>query len=190
MFTLKKKWFIITLVGLFLIALTGSVFAWSGKADVGGKPDEFSPNGQKGYYIWQDKNGFHIWTTTPGEEHVFSGVIRTDGTLFNIKGHNLERGDYLRKDSDIQGKSWFDGRRDRNGGNHVVFGGRELNYENNQIRFKFETTGGSDGLNFRITDANYIDFDLYIDGHPISRKDIQIGENSWHPQSHRFRLSQ
>lgn len=187
---MKKKWFITTLVGLFLIALTGSVFAWSGKADVSGKPDEFSPNGQKGYYIWQDGSGFHIWTTTRGQEHVFSGVIRTDGTLFNIKGHNLERGDYLRNDSNLQGKSWFDSHQGRNGGNRIFFGGRELNYGDNQIRFKFETTGGSDGLNFRIKDARYIDFDLYIDGHPINRKQIHIGEESWHPQSYRFRLSQ
>jgi len=185
---MKKSWLIFAMVSVFLIGLTGNVFAWSGKTDVSGKPDEFSPNGQKGYYIWQDDNGFHIWTTTRDQEHIFSGVIRTDGTLFNIKGHNLERGDYLKKNSDIQGRPWFDGQRGRNGEKHVAFGGRELNYENDQIRFKFATTGGSDGLNFRIRDAHYIDFDLYIDGHPINRKGIYIGEESWHPQSNRFRL--
>lgn len=58
------------------------------------------------------------------------------------------------------------------------------------MRFKFETAGGSDGLNFRINDANYVDFDLYIDGHPINHKKIHIGESSWHPYSHSFRIYQ
>ena len=188
MFNLKKKWLITTLVGLFLIALTGSVFAWSGKADVSGKPDDFSPSGHMGYYIWQDDDGFHIWTTTRGEEHVFSGVIRTDGRLFNVRGHRLEQGDSFKTYEDVKGNSWFDGH-GRNKGNRFSAGGRDVNYENDQIRFKFNTTGGSDGLNFRIQNANFVDFDLYIDGHPINRRAIHIGESGWHPYSHNFRMN-
>jgi len=86
----KKQWLSVVLVGFFLIALTGSALAWSGKADVDGKPVQFSPGGPKGYYIWQDDHGFHIWTTTRGEEHVFSGVIRTDGRIYHVRGHRLE----------------------------------------------------------------------------------------------------
>lgn len=186
---MKKKWFSAILVGLFIIALTGSAFAWSGKADVSGKPDEFSPNGRAGYYIWQDRNGFHIWITTRGERHVFSGVIRTDGNLFNVRGHNLEQGDSVRDYGEVQGRSWFDGR-DRNRGNRFTIGGRDIHFENDKMNFRFNTTGGSDGLNFRISNANYVEFDLYIDGHPISRKKIHIGEESWNPQSHKFRFYQ
>lgn len=188
MFKLKKKWLITSLVGLFLIALTGSVFAWSGKADVGGKPDDFSVNGHMGYYIWQDDDGFHIWTTTRGEEHVFSGVIRTDGRLFKIKGHRLEEGDSFKKYGDVKENSWFNGH-DRSEGKRFFGGGRDVNYDNEQIRFKFNTTGGSDGLNFRINDANYVEFDLYMDGRPINRKAIHIGDEGWRPISNKFRIN-
>lgn len=169
--------------------LSSSVFAWSGKADISGKPDDFSPNGHKGYYIWQDDHGFHIWTTTRGETHVFSGVIRTDGNISNVKGQRLEEGDSFRTYSENQRKPWLE-LFDRNRGNHFAFGGREVNLERNELRFKFDTTGGSDGVNFRVNDAKYIDFDLYVDGRPIHRKEIYISESGWHPYSHNFRISQ
>lgn len=183
---MKKKWFSAILVGLFIVALTGSAFAWSGKADISGKPDELSSYGQEGYYIWQDNNGFHIWTTTRGEEHVFSGVIRTDGDFFHIRGHRLEQGDSFKDYSEVQGRTWFDAQ-GKNRGNRFSIGGREVSHEGDKIRFKFETTGGSDGINFRVSNANFVAFDLYIDGHPINRKKINIGEESWHPQSPSFR---
>ncbi len=186
-FVLKKRWLITSLVGLFLIALSGSVFAWSGNADVSGKPDEFTPSGSTGYYIWQDDRGFHIWTTTPNVAHVFTGVIHTDGVIFNIKGHNLERGDSVRTDEDFRRRSWTNGHAR---GNRLVFGGRELSYEKDQIRFKFDTTGGSDGLNFQLRNARYIDFELFVDGHPVNRKNIHIGQSSWQPLSFKFRLNQ
>ena len=186
---MKKKWFSAILVGLFILALTGSAFAWSGKADISGKPDEFSPNGREGYYIWQDNSGFHIWTTTRGERHVFSGVIRTDGKLSRVKGHSLEQGDSFKDYSELQGRYWFDSQ-EKNRGNRFSTGGREVNQENDKLNFKFNTTGGSDGLNFRVSNARFVDFDLYIDGRPIQRKKIHIGEDSWHPQSHNFRFYQ
>jgi hypothetical protein len=36
---------------------------------------------------------------------------------------------------------------------------------------------GPDGLNFRIKDASYVDFDLFVDGHPIPHREIHIGGN-------------
>lgn len=171
-----------------MIVLTGSVFAWSGKADVSGKPDDFSSRSRAGYYIWQDDDGFHIWTTARGAEHVFSGVIRTDGNLFNVRGHRLEGGDSFKKYDDIREKSWFDDRNKSKGKGFSAFG-RHVDYDKDQIRFKFETTSGSEGLNFRINNADYIEFDLYIDGYPINRKAIHIGENGWHPNSNKFRIN-
>lgn len=186
---MKKKWLISMVIGLFLITLTGSAFAWSGRADAEGKPDQFYPGGARGYYIWQDEHGFHIWTTTHGEQHVFSGTIYTDGKLYHVRGHHLEDGDSFHVYSDIQENFWFKFTEGDNG-NHFSFGGREVNLENDKIHFKFDTAGGSDGLNFRIRDAHYIDFDLFVDGHPIPHREIHISDVGWHPESHHFRLYQ
>lgn len=186
---MRKKWLSLVLVGLFLIALTGSAFAWAGKADVNGKPVQFYPGGPKGYYIWQDENGFHIWTTTRGEEHVFSGVIQTDGKIFHVRGHRLEDGDSFNVYGDIQERSWF--RFSEGDGNtRFAVGGREVTLEQDKIHFKFENAGGSDGLNFRIKDATYIDFVLLIDGRPIHSREIHISDSGWHPEGHHFRLYQ
>lgn len=184
---MKKKWLIITLVGLFIMSFTGSVFAWSGSANIEGKPDQFQINRAKGYYIWQDEKGFHIWTTTRSEEHTFTGVIRTNGEFLHVKGQNLERGDSFKVNSDDQGRPWFKSS-DNKGKHFFSFGGREMDYENDKIQFKFATTGGMDGINFQVKDASFIDFDLYMDGRPISRKEIYISDSGWHPQSHKFRL--
>lgn len=184
---MKKKGLIVTLVMLFLVALTGSVFAWSGKADVSGKPDEFSQRDKTGYYVWQDNEGFHIWTTTRGEGHIFSGIIRTNGKLSNIRGSSLEKADSFKK-TDHKENSWFDGDR-RNHGNRFAVGRHDVKYEKDQIRFKFDTDGTADGLNFRVNGADYVEFDLYMDGHPINHRAIHIGEESWHPYSNNFRIS-
>jgi len=184
---MKKQWLVLAMVSLFLIALTGSAFAWSGRADVEGKPTQFNLGGSKGYYIWQDDHGFHIWTATRGEQHVFSGTIHTDGIFEHVRGHHLEEGDSFNTYGDIKERSWF---RFSEGDNapRFSFGGREVGVERNKINFKFDNSGGSDGLNFRIRDAHYIDFDLFIDGHRIPRRDIFISNNGWHPYSHQFRF--
>lgn len=186
---MKKKGLIFALVGIFLIALTGSAFAWSGRADIGGKPEQFYPGGHIGYYIWQDEHGFHIWTTTRGVEHVFSGSIRTDGRLEHVRGHRLDDGDSFNVYGDVQERSWFKFSEGDNG-RFFSLSGREVNLENDKIHFKFDNAGGSDGLNFRIRDAHFIDFDLFVDGHPISHRDIFISNNGWHPMDHHFRLDQ
>lgn len=177
---MKKKMLII--LGLLLISLSGSAFAWSGKADAEGKPSKLALGIQSGYFIWQDDNGFHVWTATHNEAHVFTGTIRTDGDFAHVKGHRLENGDSFKVDDD----GWF--RDNGNGKRHFEHRGRLLNLDRDKIQFKLETARGSDGLDFNIRGASYIDFDLYIDGKQVSKKDIHISDMGWHPQSHQFRL--
>jgi hypothetical protein len=182
-----KKWLILSLVAMFLITITGSAFAWSG--NLMGQPYQFHQSGPKRYYIWRDDHGFHLWTTTRGEEHVFSGVIHTDGTFKHVRGHSLEDGDSFNTYEDIQEKHWFDfsaGDRET----HFAFGGREVNMENDKIHFKFDTNGGSDGINFHTQDASFVTFDLFVDGHPVPAREIHIGHDGWHPDDHHFRLNQ
>lgn len=184
---MNKKWLSAMLTVLCLITLTGSAFAWSGRADVEGKPDELN---HKGYYIWQDNSGFHIWTTNVGRDRVYSGVIRTDGEIHRVRGNRLEQGDSFRFYNDEQSdRTWF---RDSEGEKrrHFIFGRNELDTEQDRIRFKFDNDGGSDGLNFSVRGASYLEFDLYVDGKPVSRKQVYIGEEGWHPTSNHFKFVQ
>ena len=91
---MKRKALIITLVGLFLIALTGAAFAWS--PELNGKPRTFRPGEIKGYFIWHDDNGLHIRTTTRGQLHVFSGGLHTNGRFVDVHGVRLEDNDMYR----------------------------------------------------------------------------------------------
>jgi hypothetical protein len=43
-------------------------------------------------------------------------------------------------------------------------------------------------VNFRIKDGSYVEFDLFVDGHPIRHRQIYIGNSGWHPDDHSFRL--
>lgn len=178
---MKKKLFIV--LGLLLITLSGNAFAWSGKADVEGSPGRLSMGITSGYFIWQDERGFHIQTTANDAVHEYTGVIRTDGSFYHVRGNRLENGDtFILSDAD---HPWF---REDGGRRHFENNGRLVNFDNDKLQFKFETNRGSDGLSFSIKDANYIDFDLYVDGKPVPRRDIHIGDIGWHPQSHKFRI--
>jgi len=184
---MKKRCLITVLIALFLIALSGSAFAWSPKLE--GKPDQFALGASNGYYIWHDDNGFHVWTTTRGKEHVFSGTIKTDGDIYRIRGNRLEEGDSFKEYSDNHEKKWFEVS-DNRGRKHYAVAGREVDCDNDKIRFKFDTAGGSDGIDFRIKNASYVEFELFVDGHRINTKQIFIGDDGWHPHRNTFRIYQ
>jgi len=182
---MKKNWLILGLVGLFLIALTGNAFAWSPKMD--GKSDDFRPWGDKGYYISYDNDGFHLWTTTRGAEHVFTGVIKTDGRFVQVRGHSLEGDDRLNQNN--KHRNWFQSDDQRFfGGSRYKLKGREVDYGDQKISFRLETARGSDGISFRVRDGNQVTFELYMDGSRIDPNDINIGDDSWHPNRSKFTL--
>lgn len=153
---MKKASMFLILV-LTLLACSSYAFAWSPRVE--GKPDMFRPGEIKGYFIWHNENGLHIWTTTRGREHVFSGVIRTDGRFIDIKGQRLEHDDFYRVDND-----------------------------RNRISFRDTTDGGIDGLNFKVANGSHVHFDLYMDGHKIDPQEIYIGNEGWHPEYSDFTL--
>lgn len=127
--------------------------------DLRGKPDEFRAGHDRGYYIWQDYEGVHIRTTTKGQSHVFSGKLHTDGRFAEVHGVRLEDEDKY----------------------HVGSAGHKLD-------FTFDTTAGTDGIDFRIEDGEKIKFDLFIDGHKISPKEIHLGGDSSHPENNKFKI--
>lgn len=152
-----KKLTVLLLVALTLVAMSSYAFAWAPRDQ--GRPDAFRPGDSRGYFIWHDYDGLHIWTSTRGARHEFSGVIRTDGAFFDVQGKRLEGDDFFRVD------------RDRD-----------------TIQFRFETAGGADGINFRIDGGSYANFDLFIDGHRIDPGEIYIGDRNWHPRHSDFTL--
>lgn len=152
-----KKFISLFILSLFILSFCSSAFAWSPRLD--GKPDSFDPGASRGYYIWHDENGFHMWTATRGQQHEFSGVIRTNGRFADTQGRRLEANDFY-----------------------------QLSPDRDMITFKFITAGGDDGLNFKIKGGNHVNFDLFIDGHRINPHEIHIGHNGWHPESSNFRL--
>lgn len=151
----------LAVVGAMLIVIgtfSGSAFAWS--PSIQGQPAGYRGGEQhQGYYIWRDDEGLHLRTTTRGVQHEFSGVIRTDGEFVQVRGARLERDDFYRVSRD---------------GNH--------------IRFKFETDGGRDGLDFRLHEGTYANFELYLDGQRIDPREISIGDRGYHPRHASFTL--
>ena len=93
-----------------------------------------SPHG--GYWIWADgAGGWHVRTTTAGASHMFDGVVTVEGAgvLTQVKPTKLEWNDTIRL----------------------------LNPK--QIKFRFQTMGGTDGFDFR-ANSPFVRFDLKIDG--------------------------
>ena len=152
-----KKIYSIFILSVLILSFCSSAFAWSPRLE--GKPDNFDPGQSRGYFIWHDKNGLHVWTTSRGQNHEFSGVIRTNGKFANLSDQRFERNDFYK-----------------------------LSSKRDVITFKFKTDGGVDGLNFKVEGGQYVDFDLFIDGHRVNPKDIHIGDRGWSPKGSDFRL--
>ncbi|BBB92102.1 MAG TPA: hypothetical protein PKA28_05485 [Methylomusa anaerophila] len=172
---MKKKSLVLALIGLLLIALTSSTFAEPGRAGVNRKPARVSSGGSEGYYIWQDKSGFHIWATARSKKHVFSGVIQTDGFISHVRGHRLEGKDFIDVYSDSKEGFWYGFPNSEEDQPYFGFNGHEIDSEHDNLRFRFNTARGSDGLSFHLEDASFIDFDLSIDGHQISHRKYMLG---------------
>ncbi|MDF2636860.1 MAG: hypothetical protein K0R78_3734 [Pelosinus sp.] len=175
---MRKVTFLITITFL-LVMLSGTALAWSDRSE--GHPDQYNAtprwgqlsedhpffrfarlNGKPGLYVWHDRNDeLHIRAINNnyrGSQHVFSGVIQTDGRFYNIEEKQLENGDYVKLD------------RDRN-----------------TIRFRF-TGRGTDGIDFKVQGGDTVDFDLYKDGREMPTNEICIGKKSWHPWHNNFYL--
>lgn len=152
-----KKMPLMFVIAFLLITVCSTAFAWAPRID--GRPDSFDPGSTKGYFIWHDDNGFHMWTTTKGYQHHFSGVIRTDGRFVDVHGRRLETDDWYR-----------------------------VGPERHELKFEFTTAGGEDGVNFRIEGGDRVNFDLFIDGHRINPEEICIGSRGWHPERSDFTL--
>jgi len=96
------------------------------------------------YWIWTDHLGvWHVRTTTPAQ-HLFHGYVTVEGgKLTSVKPTRKDWNDWVRLTSPAQ------------------------------VQFKFETTGGMDGFDFK-ADSPFIRFDIYIDG-KRAPKAVKVG---------------
>ena len=146
------------LVLLTILGFASYAFAAS-SSTLDGRPTAFNPGGSTGYFIWQDKEGFHLRTTTPGVKHVFSGTINTDGVFVDTFG----------KSAGIDDSFQVSGDRDK-------------------ITFQFTNAGDTSGIDLHVKDGTYVTFNLSMDGDRIDLGNIFVGEDGWHPGSNKFTL--
>ncbi len=152
-----KKLTAMLLVAIFLVFSSGYALAWSPQLQ--GRPDQFRPGNSRGVFVWRDDNGLHLRTTTHGQMHVFSGVVRTNGRFVDVSGVHKERNDFS-----------------------------QLSADRDTITFRFKTAGEVDGLDFRLGGGDQVEFDLFVDGHRIDTREIYIGRRGWHPRGSDFTL--
>ncbi|HEY3423836.1 MAG TPA: hypothetical protein VGL27_03500 [Negativicutes bacterium] len=152
-------------IGLIFVLLTlfcfqSYTFA-SYSPRVEGQPNAWKPGNSTGYFMWQDKEGLHLRTTTAGTEHIFSGTIRTNGRFEDVFGKMSGSDDYSR-----------------------------VNGDRDKITFQFTNVGGEAGIDFAVKDGKYIKFDLSMDGDKSDPANIFIGSDEWHPGSCQFTIRQ
>lgn len=154
-----KKRFILAMLTCFLFTLSGTAFAWNDRSE--GRPEQslrqmmYVPS----LSVWHDRNNeFHVKSINLRNQHVFTGVIRTDGRFYDIEQRELENGDFIKVDR-----------------------------QRDTIRFRL-TGRGIDEINFNVRGGDIVKFDLYKDGKAMPSKSIFIGKNGWHPKDNTFTL--
>lgn len=140
-----------------LVTLSGTALAWNDSSEGRPKQSLGQMLGTPSLSIWHDKNNeFHVKATNLRNQHVFTGVIKTDGRFFDIDEKQLENGDFIKIE------------RDRD-----------------TIRFRF-TGRGVDEFKFKVSRGDTLKFDLNKDGRDMPSKEIFIGKEGIHPRDNVF----
>ena len=134
-----------------------------------GKP-EFKPGTIAAYYIWVDRDGLHLRTTTKSQQHVFSGKITANKRISKVRAVLPDK----RKDVRDIGT---------------------LSDSQKELKFRFKTDGGLDGFTVNFENPRQgrplvIEFDLKIDGEngKIVTQRIFIGKQKSNPDRASFKL--
>ena len=125
---------------------------------VQGDPN-LTPDSPTGYYIWRNEYGWHLRTHGPGEEHLFTARLRTDGVFQDVDAVRLENRD-----------------------NFAVLDGGHT------IVLRFHTYDATDGLNFRVRGGTRLRFNLQLDGELIATDSIYLGAAGVHPPTNPFTI--
>lgn len=128
--------------------------------DAGGRSRAYRSGEPKAYWIWQERDGFHVRVTTNRQRHVFSGWIEGDGGIDVRRGVDLERRDFVVRDGK---RIYF----------HLVVEGAEDG---------FDFTASASGV---VTFFLMVDGD--VDG-VLTR--VFVGREGVHPRDNPFRVRQ
>lgn len=162
-------------LGLLILLLSGSNASSDEKKKGGakkkndgivedwGKPDDFEKGKFVAFWLWNEDDTWYFRTTGGGEKvsHRFHGKIAVvGGKLIDLKG---EKGEY--------------------GGGNVD----RYIFRKSFIEFDFKTSGGTDGLNFKVSEAaTELKFSIAIDG-DAKTKHIRVGKAGDHPFEAEFK---
>jgi hypothetical protein len=114
-------------------------------ATVQGQPERLHAGSTAGYYVWHDRYGWHLRTTTPQRSpHVFTGRI--------VSSDNIKSVTMVRDEND----------------DRVAVSGHTLS-------FRFVTYAGIDGVNFTVGCTNSLTFELRQGGSLIPAYRIFLG---------------
>jgi hypothetical protein len=115
------------------------------------------------YYVWQDKQGWHIRTTANGTRR-FHGTVRVkDGTIASCIPVGL-------KDRQKTQDAW------------------RVEPKRKELAFDFKTSAAADGLDIQIEGADAeLEFDLLIDNEKKPRA-VFLGKGQQHPGELPFRF--
>lgn len=123
------------------------------------RPSGYQQTAGPGFWVWRGpKGGWHVRTTTGGQEHSFKGeiAVRGSGIMTELKANRTELNDRVR-------------------GNP------------SGAAFEFKTAGFEDGIDFRVEPGNCIEFTLKLDGKSQPSK-IYLGGRQTNPGSSFFKL--
>lgn len=149
-------------IGLLAVAVFACGAAFAADPDPQGEPTKMEGGKVQSWYVWHDKDGWHVRTTTKKMEHQFSGTVRVTGGQFKeVTASKLEQNKAV--------KDWW-----------------VLEDKDRTLKFDFKTNGAMDGIDFTLGGkADDITFTLKIDGEDKTER-IFIGKDSAHPKSNTF----
>jgi hypothetical protein len=139
-------------------ATVASTCLASGHADAWPAWTEGRPTRDPGVTLWHNAQGWHVRVThNTLRDRVFSGEIKTRGTLVNVHAVRLEHNDYLQVAAD-----------------------------GHTLRFRFNNYGGIDGFDFATHCAPALAFGFLSNGLVVGTSHISIGAAGRHPASDPF----
>lgn len=112
---------------------------------VQGEPRKFEVGGPAGYYVWHDRGGWHLRTTSPWRVgHTFTGRITSSDDIEVLRIHKNEDADQVR-------------------------------LEGEQISFSFDTHKHVDGVDFKVGCTESVTFELQAEGYDVPAPRIRLG---------------
>jgi hypothetical protein len=105
-----------------------------------------------GYFIWVDKEGFHLRWCTDGKPYLFTGRIDTDKPVKELKDVRSEPGGWAK-----------------------IYGGRI-------VMFSKTSRGQVDGLDLSVPQGRIVQIEFHIDGKEPTAEQVFLGQKGAHPK--------